>query len=417
MVFPKTVFAENMTCDYGDGLKIFYNNGNVDYDYKGLADQWYHHTSILTHSGTEMYTESEVKIDQEELKKALNEYFCPETVYLCEKTEWGVELPSLNNLLNSFGATMDSLVHIASLGYIDMTNYFNQHVENSYSLFQFDNKELHIMGQEKYNNDWSDKLGGSFASSFTDGAESANDSWICSLGDGIPFVEGGVDLVCSVVGGAGNLIWDLVASDNELLLGYRDISCYKYSYPEDGEYSKINIDCRLADMNIKLLDQYIIDYNKCSSDDINCLMTNKIIIDDKLEVVRKQCDSILKNFDYVDSERHCIDKCLQVGDKIDQISEMTTGQNNCGFSQKLVLFIANIVKWGKYLVPVIVMIFGILDFIKALSSDKDDAMKKAQSNFIKRLIICAIIFIIPFIVEFILEKMGFAANGCGIIDL
>ena len=63
------------------------------------------------------------------------------------------------------------------------------------------------------------------------------------------------------------------------------------------------------------------------------------------------------------------------------------------------------------------MIFGILDFIKALSSDKDDAMKKAQSNFIKRLIICAIIFIIPFIVEFILEKMGFAANGCGIIDL
>ena len=44
-------------------------------------------------------------------------------------------------------------------------------------------------------------------------------------------------------------------------------------------------------------------------------------------------------------------------------------------------------------------------------------MKKAQGRFVKRLIAAALIFIIPFIIEFVLGKMGFDSNGCGIIDL
>ena len=89
----------------------------------------------------------------------------------------------------------------------------------------------------------------------------------------------------------------------------------------------------------------------------------------------------------------------------------------CGFSEKLIIYIANIVKWAKYIVPVIVIVLGILDFIKAIAADKEDEMKKAQGKFIKRLIAAALIFIIPFIIEFVLNKMGFDANGCGIIDL
>ena len=65
----------------------------------------------------------------------------------------------------------------------------------------------------------------------------------------------------------------------------------------------------------------------------------------------------------------------------------------------------------------VVILLGIIDFIKAIVSEKDDEMKKAQGHFVKRLIAAALIFIIPFIIEFILNKMGFAANGCGIIDL
>ena len=67
--------------------------------------------------------------------------------------------------------------------------------------------------------------------------------------------------------------------------------------------------------------------------------------------------------------------------------------------------------------PVAVIVLGILDFIKAIATDKDDEMKKAQKRFIIRLIAAALIFIIPFIIEFVLDKMGFIANGCGIINL
>ena len=69
--------------------------------------------------------------------------------------------------------------------------------------------------------------------------------------------------------------------------------------------------------------------------------------------------------------------------------------------------------------PVIVIVLGILDFIKAIGSDKEDEMKKAQGRFVKRLIAAVLIFIIPFIIEFVLDKMGFGEyiSGCGIIDL
>ena len=45
-------------------------------------------------------------------------------------------------------------------------------------------------------------------------------------------------------------------------------------------------------------------------------------------------------------------------------------------------------------------------------------MKKAQDRFVKRLIAAALIFIIPFILGFILDKMGFSdyIDGCDVIE-
>ena len=57
---------------------------------------------------------------------------------------------------------------------------------------------------------------------------------------------------------------------------------------------------------------------------------------------------------------------------------------------------------------------GILDFIKAIVADKDDEMKKVQGRFVKRLIAAALVFIIPLIIEFVLTKMGFDYNDCGL---
>ena len=130
------------------------------------------------------------------------------------------------------------------------------------------------------------------------------------------------------------------------------------------------------------------------------------------------CKTVLKNSDYNHSTK-CVEECVNISEDINEVLGESVDYGQCGFSGKLIIFIANIVKWGKYLIPVIVIVLSILDFIKAISSEKEDEMKKAQGNFVKRLIIAGLIFIIPFIIEFVLDKMGFGKyiSGCGIIDL
>jgi len=138
-------------------------------------------------------------------------------------------------------------------------------------------------------------------------------------------------------------------------------------------------------------------------------------LDKTIDTIKEFCLSIYKNQSY-DDPTECVKECLE----IDEIFEKDMGFNkngSCGFSERLILWIANIIRWVKYIVPVAVIVLGILDFMKAISADKDDEMKKAQQRFIRRLIAAALIFIAPFIIEFILNKLGFAANGCGIINL
>ena len=130
--------------------------------------------------------------------------------------------------------------------------------------------------------------------------------------------------------------------------------------------------------------------------------------------INYQCGVSLK---YLNYSNPCLRKCLNLSQEIIIIEGKSSNESTCGFSQKLIIWIANIVRWIKYIIPVAVIVLGILDFIKAVGADKDDEMKKAQGRFVKRLIAAALIFIVPFIIEFVLDKMGFAANGCGIIDL
>lgn len=70
----------------------------------------------------------------------------------------------------------------------------------------------------------------------------------------------------------------------------------------------------------------------------------------------------------------------------------------------------------KYAAIVILFVFTIIDFTKAITASKDDAIKKASQNMIKRLIIAAIIFFLPYIIIFILEILGIVTNNptCGI---
>ncbi len=129
--------------------------------------------------------------------------------------------------------------------------------------------------------------------------------------------------------------------------------------------------------------------------------------------LKQYCKSVLGNTSHIDP---CLKDCVDLNNYIMQLEGITSNNYACGFSDNLLGFIKNIMKWVKYLIPAIIIILSILDFIKAIGSDKEDEMKKAQHKFVIRLIVAVLIFIIPFIIEFILDKMGFVAEGCGIID-
>lgn len=140
------------------------------------------------------------------------------------------------------------------------------------------------------------------------------------------------------------------------------------------------------------------------------------------DTLKSACKIILQN-ESLSAEDGCISSCLQATSLLNKLHDEhigggdSRGNTDCGFSKKLAGFIVNILKWIKYILPIVVIVLGILDFMKAIGSDKDTEMKKAQGKFIKRLIAAALVFIVPLIIVFILEKMGFVVEGCDIIDL
>lgn len=204
----------------------------------------------------------------------------------------------------------------------------------------------------------------------------------------------------------------LVGSDSMALENSNEcrtgVSTSEYKICEDGENCKGSV--FVCGTYSDLLNEVEENYD-CSISDPSCLYDSKS--ESKLKTL---CNSVLAHANFDDG---CLQKCLKLGDDIKNIKNTQPLETQCGFSQKLLYWIANIVRWIKYIIPVAVIVLGILDFIKAVGADKDDEMKKAQGRFVKRLIAAALIFIIPFIIEFVLDKMGFGEyiSGCGIIDL
>lgn len=63
----------------------------------------------------------------------------------------------------------------------------------------------------------------------------------------------------------------------------------------------------------------------------------------------------------------------------------------------------------QIVVPILLIIFGSIDLVKGITSQKEDEMKKGQQMFIKRLIVAAIIFFVFVIVKLVISLV--ADNG------
>lgn len=84
---------------------------------------------------------------------------------------------------------------------------------------------------------------------------------------------------------------------------------------------------------------------------------------------------------------------------IDTDLNYTCGTSGVVFSGVLPQTISTIVNVIKIAVPILLIIFGMIDLGKAVIAQKEDEIKKGQQTFIKRLIAAAIVFFVVVVVQ------------------
>ena len=80
-------------------------------------------------------------------------------------------------------------------------------------------------------------------------------------------------------------------------------------------------------------------------------------------------------------------------------------KDNCGqiFNEDFNKFVNNILKLFYIVGPILLILFGSLDFAKATASSERDVLKKASVNFAKRLTATLLLFLTPTIINIILS--------------
>ncbi len=146
--------------------------------------------------------------------------------------------------------------------------------------------------------------------------------------------------------------------------------------------------------------------------------TQEGIYSQKANNLVKEVRSYCKNV-YINSKINtdCMDLCLK-SDKVISSLKNTygvasdrDGNANCSLSSRLINWVFKIINWLRYIVPVLLIILSILDFIKAIASDSEDEVKKVTGKFTKRLIVAVIIFILPLALDFLLGIFGIDTNN------
>ena len=69
----------------------------------------------------------------------------------------------------------------------------------------------------------------------------------------------------------------------------------------------------------------------------------------------------------------------------------------------------------RIVVPILIILLGSIDFAKAVIAGKEDKMKKAQSDFVKRVIAGVAVFLVPTIVDIIMWLAEIAWQGTSFV--
>lgn len=196
--------------------------------------------------------------------------------------------------------------------------------------------------------------------------------------------------------------------------------CTVYKFSQEDSESELGTPptsekaCGAAEEYVSKLEQYAKEYKACK-DSNSC--TNGGSLNEFNKVASELdtfCNAAYNVSYYSDS---CTQYCVTVDTKIAEIKaangidQTDVGPNGCNLSDRLVTWIFKIIKWVRYLVPLLLIFMTVLDFIKAIASDNPDDVKKVGAKFVKRLIVALLIFIVPLILEFLLGIFNIGTNN------
>ena len=74
-------------------------------------------------------------------------------------------------------------------------------------------------------------------------------------------------------------------------------------------------------------------------------------------------------------------------------------------------FTSRVVSLVKVIVPIILIVFGMIDLAKAVMANDDKIMKEAQTKLIKRIVYAVVIFFVVAIVQFVFSTLGDVDQG------
>lgn len=78
----------------------------------------------------------------------------------------------------------------------------------------------------------------------------------------------------------------------------------------------------------------------------------------------------------------------------------------CNGLEQLVVIVKFVLKIIQWVVPVVLIVLGTIDLVKAVIAGKDDDIKKHQQTLIKRVIAAVIVFLVPLIVSILMGWIG-----------
>ena len=89
--------------------------------------------------------------------------------------------------------------------------------------------------------------------------------------------------------------------------------------------------------------------------------------------------------------------------KVTAKSEYTCGSGELTFVGSLPNTVSLIVTTIKIVVPILLVIFGLLDLAKAVMAQKEDEIKKGQQTLVKRFIAAVIVFFVIYLVQIVVK--------------